>query len=219
MAEIKTSEARDITRKALGLAVAKHRNKLVSLLKKHGVSADTSTDDKLIVATLAGVRDSKRFRDDLAGVLTDTTRETVGFTAEYNSFFFTGTKFFNWEATYNDLSNQLNSGNTSAQSTSTSSGKTTAGQLLSDPKLIGSILNTGLTTLSNSLTAKSNQKLADTTLQIEAEKTKQAALLAQGGGAAGVGSSGGLSTGAVIAMVIGGAAVIGLVVWLVVRKK
>lgn len=217
MAEVKTSEARDITRKALGLAVAKHRNKLVALLKKHGVSADTSTDDKLIVATLAAMRDSGRFRDDLREVLTKTTTETVGFTAEYNSFFFTGTKFFNWEASYNDLSNQLAGSSTAPASTSTST-KSTAGQLLSDPKLIGSILNTGLTTLSNSLTAKSNQKLADTTLQIEAEKTKQAALLAQGGGAA-ANNPGGLSTGAIIGITLGSLALVGVVIWLVVRKK
>lgn len=213
--EMKTSEAQEITRRAIGLAIVKHKDKIIALLKKYGIAMDGRSDDDLIVAIMIGIRDNARFRKDLQGVLANTTKETVGFTAEYNTFFFTGgPDFFN---AIGDMPSSAYSWEAPATATPATKSKSAVGQLLSDPKLLGSILDKGLDTLSNSLTNKSNQKLADTALQIEAEKTKQAALLAAGGGTGS--AAGGLSTGAKIGIGLGVVAVVATIIWLVVRKK
>lgn len=230
--EMKTSEAKEITRKAIALAIVKHRDKIIALLKKNGVSIDGNDDDKLIVAVMIGVRDSARFRKELAALLADTTKETMSFTAEYNTFFFTGSEaFFNAlgsssvgdsAGSSDDGGGNSSGGNGSGSSTYTGQSSDTPGgalkNLFSDPKTLSSILNTGLTTLSNALTNKSNQKLANTALQIEAEKTKQAALLAGSRAVIGAGGTG-LSTVAKIGIGVGVAAVVGVIIWLIVKKK
>lgn len=214
--KMKRSEAKEITRKAIGLAIVKNRDKIVALLKKYGVAIDSSySDDELIVATLVGIRSNTKFKDDLGKLLTETTSESIGFTAEYNSFFFTGSEsFFGWDGETGTASS------TTTTTTTKPKEKTAIGSLLSDKNTLSNILNTGLSVFSTSLTNKSNQKLADTALQIEAEKTKQAALLAQRAGAGGGagGANTGLSTGAKIGIGIGVAAVVGLIIYLVVKK-
>lgn len=230
--EIKTSQARDITRKAIGYAVAKHRDKIVALLKKYGVAMDTSNSDhELIVAVLVTLRDKPRFKADLVEVLKGTTSDALSFTAEYNSFFFTGDsgKFFNTigDGTVCDPASQAyadyvtNNGtpppNCGSGSTSSGGGKTAVGQVLSDPKVLGGVLTAGLGILSTSLTNKGNQQLADTALAVETEKTKQAALLAAGTGGTGVAKPG-MSMGAKIAIGVGVAAVLGLIAYLIFKK-
>ena len=79
------------------------------------------------------------------------------------------------------------------------------------------MIGTGLDTLSTSLKNKSDQKLANTALALEVEKTKQAALLAQGGSGAGV-IKPGLSTGAKVAIGLGVATLVGVIIYFVVKK-
>jgi hypothetical protein len=200
--QITTTQTQDLTRKAIALAVVRQRDKIIALLKKHGVTVDASnSDDELIVALLQAIKHSQRFRQDLKTLLVQVTPgNTQNFTGEDN-FFFTGeSKFFN-----------ADSGDSGGSSTSSS--KTALGSFLSGN--LDKILGTGLDTISSTLKAKADQKLADKALAIEAEKTKQAALAAQQSNRS---TTAGLSTGAKVAIGVGAAAVIGLIIYLVVKK-
>src|SRR3990172_6238916 len=97
--KMKLSEAKEITRNAIAMAIVKNRDKIIALLKKYGIAADSSwSDEKLIIAVLVGIQQREKFKTDLGALLTETTSDIVGFTAEYNSFFFTGAEsFFNWD--------------------------------------------------------------------------------------------------------------------------
>lgn len=214
--KMKTSEAAEITRRAIGLAIVKNRDKIISLLKKYGVAVDKSySDDQLIVATLVGIRSNAKFKNDLRDLLADTTSETVGFTAEYNSFFFTGKEsFFNLVSYDSAASEQAVKGTTG----SATKEKTALGSLLSDKNTLTNILNTGLNVFSTSLTNKGNKELADKALQIEVEKTKQATLAAQNNNAGGGSGVAGLSTGAKVAIGVGVLAVVGVIIYFVAKK-
>lgn len=213
--KMKTSEAAEITRRAIGLAIVKNKDKIVSLLKKYGVAIDKSySDDELIVATLVGIRSNAKFKNDLRDMLAETTSETVGFTAEYNTFFFTGKESF-----FNVISYDKAAGEENATTGTTTKEKTAIGSLLSDKNTLSNILNTGLNVFSTSLTNKGNKELADRALAIEVEKTKQAALLAgKSDAGAGAGGAAGMSSGAKVAIGVGVLAVVGVIIYLVVKK-
>ncbi len=195
--------AHDFSTKAIGLAVAKQRDKVIALLKKYGVNIDKDYNDgKIIVAVLVANRTNPRFRSDLKELLKQTIESNKkSFTGEYPFF---GVGYYN-----PDEGSELTTTST------TTKPKTAVGNFLSNN--MDSLLNTGLSTISSVITNKSNQKLAEQALAIETEKTKQAALLAAGGGA-GVNQKTGLSTGAKVAIGVGAAAVIGVIIYLVVKK-
>jgi hypothetical protein len=226
-AQMKLSQAKDIARKSLGLAIVKNRDKIIALLKKYGVAVDdTYSNDELIVGVLAAVQSKARFREDLTKLLTETTGEALSFTGEEQmEFFYMANGEDPWasiKAAYaaNNPGQAITSGSVAnlSDTTTTTKQKTAIGSLLSDKNTLSNILGTGLNVLSTSLTNKSNQKLADTALAIEAEKTKQAALLAAGGSAA-PGTASGWSTGAKIAVGVGAVAFVSLIVWLIVKPK
>ncbi len=83
---------------------------------------------------------------------------------------------------------------------------------------LSNLFNAGLGVLSTTLTNKSNKELAQKALEIEQEKTKQAALLAASGGLRGAASPG-LSTGAKIGIGLAVAATVGTIIYLLVRRK
>lgn len=213
---ISPDKVKELTRKALGTAIAKNRAKVIALLKKYGVAIDSSySDSEVIIAVLHAVRSDKkgRFKKDLSEILKDTA-SSMNFTAE------DGQEFFNYVSVpeiTNPTTVPVMGTVTGANTSPTTKPKSAFGSALASN--LGNIFSTGLNVLSSSLTNKSNQKLADTALAIEAEKTKQAALNAQGGGAGGAGAQpSGLSTGAKIGIGVGVAAVVGLIIYLVVKK-
>lgn len=194
----------DFSTKAIGLAIAKNRDKIIALLKKYGVNVDKSfADDKLIVAVLVANKQNKRFQADLKELLKETVKSHKSFTGEYPFF------GFNFPGEDPDAE-------TPATTTTTTKPKTAAGSFLANN--LDSLLNTGLSTLSSVITNKANQKLLNQSLAIETEKTKQAALLAAGGGSGAGTTKTGLSTGAKIAIGVGVAAVIGVIIYVVVKK-
>lgn len=197
--EIKYGQAAEISSQSLAAAMATNRNKIIALLKKHGIAVDQSYKDQaIILAVLMAMRDQKMgtaFTNDLKGILVN-NKPVLNFTAESETFFRNVT------------------GDTG------SSQKSTIGSLVSDPNTWSSILNTGLDVLSSSVKSKSDKQLADTALKIEQEKTKQAELIAAQKAGGGNGStSSGMSTGAKIAIGVGVAVVIITIVVLVFRKK
>jgi len=217
--KITDQKARELTRQAMGIAIAKNKGKVISLLKKYGVAVDNSySDDELIVGVLQAVRSGNaRFKKDLAILLGEGV--SMNFTAEQGSEFFSfvDSSFLNNDGAFTGI-NATSIASQYDTTASTAKEKTAVGSLLSDKNFLSGVLNTGLTTLSSSLTNKSNQKLANTALQIEAERTKQAALIAAGGGAAGLGVKPGLSTGAKVAIGVGVLAIVGVIIYVVVKK-
>lgn len=220
--QMKYSQAQDIARKTLGLAIVNNRDKVIALLKKYGVAVDDSySNDELIVAVLTVVQSNQRFRDDLKKLLTDVASDALSFTGEGGmEFFYMANGEDPWasiKAAYaaNNPGQAIQSGSVANTSDTTTQSKTAVGSLLSDKQTLSNILGTGLNVLSTSLTNKSNQKLANTALQIETEKTKQAALMAAGGGAGTPNAKKGWSTGAIIGVSVAGvAALAGIIYWL-----
>lgn len=209
--QTKKLNSHDFTTKAIGLTVAKDRGSLIALLKKFGVNVDNKiTDDELIISVLAANRTNNKFRNELKDILKEKVSGNIkNFTGE-SGFFFTGeASFFNMFG-----ENDLHGTTTPTTTTRTRTG---VGNFLNNN--LDTLLNQGLSTIGTAITNKSNQKLADTALQIEAEKTKQAALLAASGKAGGsTGSAAGMSTGAKVAIAVGIVAVIGVIVFLVKKK-
>jgi hypothetical protein len=229
--QMKYSKAQDITRKALGMAILKNREKVVALLKKYGVAVDSSySNDELIVGVLTAVQANARFRQDLGNLLTQTTSESLNFTGESGMQFFyaagdpeSSDPWASITKAYaqNNPGQAIGAGsgpvaNTTTPTTTTQ--KSALGSLLSDKNTLSSILNTGLSTLSTSLTNKSNQKLAKTALAIETEKTKQAQAAVAGGGAA-PGTRAPISMGLKIGLAVGGAVLLTFVIVMLVKPK
>lgn len=209
-----TSKAQEITRKALGIAIARNRSRIIALLKKYGVAIDDSySDDELIVGVLTALKTNNRFKKDLGDLLYETTSDAMkSFTGEE------GQQFFGFVSAATLAEAAASQENTTTAPTGTQKEKTALGGLFADKNTLSSILNTGLGVLSTSLTNKGNQKLANTALAIETEKTKQAALAAGAGGNGLPGAQQGLSTGAKIAIGVGIAAVLGTIIYFVVKK-
>lgn len=209
-----------IARNAIALALVKNRNSVIALLRKYGVNVDKdSSSDQLIVAILVANRDSEKFRQELKELLLKTSAgSTQNFTAERDmQFFFTaenGSNFFNLDR--EEALARLGASQT--DNTETSKEKTGLGKFLSGN--LDKILGTGLTTLSTVITNKSNAKLADKAIALETEKTKQAQLAALAAGATSVPGSGkSMSTGAKIGIGIAAVALLGTLVYFIVRKK
>jgi hypothetical protein len=219
-AQMKFSQAQDITRKALGIAIVKNRGKIIALLKKYGVAVDNSySNEELIVGTLAAVQSKERFREDLKNLLTETTSQALSFTGEEGMNFF----YADGPTIYDIFDDNTSSAATTqpsstAGTTTAQKQKTALGSLLSDKDTLKNILGTGLNVLSTSLTSKSNQKLADKALAIETEKTKQAAL-SYGGGGAQPTAKNGWSTGAIIGVTLLGIVVLGGTIYLATRNS
>jgi hypothetical protein len=211
MSSISSENARQITHQALGAAIVHNRGQLIALLRKHGVNISESyPNSQLTVAILVATREKPRFRQDLAALLESVTKtQTKNFTAEKGmQFFFTADRGEQFSNTANRFFYNADGED-----------KTAAGKYLQDN--LGTILNTGLGTISTLLTNKSNAKLADKALAIEAEKTRQAELAAQLGaqaGALGGTVKPGLSTGAKVAIGVGVAAVLGTIIYFIVKK-
>lgn len=213
-------QSQQMARNAIALAVVNNRHQLEALLQKYGVdTSKADTDEKLIIAILVAMQGNKRLRHDLKGLLVQVTpANSKNFTAE-SGFFFTAEKgdgFFNFNINTSGLQSAATAVNAKTTTTTTKD-KTAVGSFLSGN--LDKILGTGLDTISTLVTNKSNSKLADKALAIEVEKTKQAALGATIGNAAGAAKTTGMSTGAKIAIGVGVVAVLGTIVWLLVRKK
>lgn len=221
------------TRQAIAAALLNKKPEVIALMKKNGVIVSTSyTDRELIIALLQLIKKSDRFKKDFADLMSKNIGKPK-FTGE-GMFNFTGENMFRlsgvhppngWygadgvddsiyglspDTTSYDIPASSTTPAAPVPKTSTSSGSFLSGVFSSST--VSNILNNGLNVLSTSLTNKSNQGLADTALQIEQEKTKQAQLLAaagQGGGAA----KPGLSTGAKIGIGLGIAVAVGLLIW------
>jgi len=213
MAKQLTIEAmQQIARNAIALALVKNRGAVISLLRKYGINVDKdSSNDQLIVAILVANRDNQKFRQELKELLLKTSAgSTKNFTAEKSmNFFFTaenGNNFFN-----------LGPDGPGADEQNVKE-KTGLGKFLSGN--LDKILGTGLSTLSTVITNKSNSKLADKAIALETEKTKQAQLAALAAGATSVPGSGkGMSTGAKIGIGIAVVALLGTIVYFIVKKK
>jgi len=229
--QMKFSKAQDITRKALGMAILKNRDKVIALLKKYGVAVDNSySNDELIVGVLTAVQANARFRQDLSNLLTQTTSESLSFTGESGMQFFYAAGDAEATDPWASITNfyaknnpgQAIGGNNgpvaNIPTSTTTTQKSALGSLLSDKNTLSSILNTGLSTLSTSLTNKSNQKLANTALAIETEKTKQAQAAVAGGGAV-PGKGAPMSMGLKIGLAVGGAVLLTFVIVMLVKPK
>lgn len=224
--QLTTTAMQQITRNAIALALVKNRGAVISLLRKYGVNVDKdSKDNQLIIAILVANRSNEKFRQELKHLLLQTAgNNTKNFTAEKSmNFFFTaenGQNFFNAPGDDpNDAWSRLLKNQNTNTATETEKQKTGVGQFLSGN--LDKILNTGLSTLSTVITNKSNSKLADKALAIEAEKTKQAQLAAMAAGAGSVvNGKKGLSTGAKIGIgVLGLGGLIVIVYFAFIKKK
>lgn len=215
-----------ITIQALGLTMATRRNEVVDLLKKYGVAIDKSYADRdIITALLIACSKDERFKAECTNLMSEAMMSQAGAADIAADKAFTGEsqqRFFPANASRKSFTGETEqhffpaSSLTDANNTSTT-GKTGVGKFL-DANL-DKILNTGLTTISTIATNKSNQKLAQTALQIEQEKTRQAELVAAGGGAGFGTAKKGLSTGAKIGIGLGVAGVIGTIIYFLVKKK
>lgn len=235
-----TEQMQQVTRNAIALAVVKNRSRIIALLRSHGVNVDSAyPDDQLITAILVAVQSKLAFRNDLQKLLLATAAaHTNNFTGEQGSNFFPPLQpgqgkdgfsftqedaegFFSPKGTGRGKDGFAFTAEKAANffNANDEKDKTAAGVFLKEN--MGTILNTGLGTISTLLTNKSNGKIADKALLIEQEKTKQAALLAAGSGlATGAGTaSTGLSTGAKIGIGVAVLAVVGVIIYFIVKKK
>lgn len=207
------------------------------------------SDRELLLALLDATRKNARFRQDLATLLSHSVdKNKAHFTGE-GMFGFTGENMFRlngvhppngwygadgrgpapaaWKS-FDGSEAEIISNNYGVGASSTTPSPSPSptppktGSFLSGvftSANVGNILNSGLGVLSTTLSNKSNKQLADTALQIEHEKTKQAALLAAGGQPSAGITKPGMSTGAKIgiALLITGVVVTGVV--LLVRHR
>jgi hypothetical protein len=210
------------------------RDSIIALLRKHGVIIDQSYDDPAItIAVLKAVGTSPRFRGDLSKLMADAASEgKKSFTGREGFFQFTGREgffgftgkegFFNFGPTDEELAGATSASSNTGGSTTTSTTSATKTNSALSGLLTGNnlsnLFNTGLNVLSTTVSAKSNQKLADTALQIEQAKTMQAAYLA-GGGYGSTLPGAGMSTGAKVAIGVLVLGVLGTVTYFIVRKK
>lgn len=199
--EIKYSQAADISRKALAAAMLSHRDKIIALLKKYGIAINSSYKDRaVILAVLMAMKDPKvgvPFTNELKVIIGNAK---INFTAENNGFF------------------NLDTDATAATTTNTS-GKSTLGQVVSNPTLWTTLIGSGTTILSDSLKSKNDKELAQIAKEIEQEKTKQAELLAAGKSGGSSPESTGMSTGAKVAIGIGITVFAFIVVYAVFFRK
>lgn len=226
--------------KAIAAALIKDKKGLVSLLRKNGVSISSSYSDReVIIAVLEAVRSSQRFKTDLSDFLATVAVDSkMSFTGE-GMFGFTGENMFRlngvhppngwygadgrepapaaWGPQFDGSPNELQGINSGYGTTTTTTTPVAKDKLL-DKDTIRNFLNTGLGVLSTTLTNKSNKELADKALEIEQEKTRQAALLAAGGGSAEA-SKKGLSIGAIIGIIAGVLVIGGVAVYFFTRPK
>lgn len=221
--KMKRNDAETATRIAIATAVEKNRKGVVALLNKHGVNIGSNyTNQELIVGLLQAMKSNDRFKKELAALLSQTATEHKSSFAEGN-FCFTAGNFFaanglNFsngdEAGIHSPDEELGISNNSSSAPTSTPDKKKSGVF--SAANLNALFNTGLDTLSTILKNKSNQKLAQTAKEIEEEKTKQAALAGVGGG---IGTKSGLSTGAKVGIALGIVAVVGTIVYLVVKKK
>lgn len=216
MPKITIENTKQLTRKAVGIAVIKNKPQVVALFQKYGVAVDNSYDtNELIVGVYQAMVTSPGFRRDLVKLLSASmTEHKQHFTEDIYNFSAGGPSEAGSSA--GDIGQAANSLTSQSTTMTTPSSNSSLGAGLFSAGNLSNLLNTGLTVLSNSLKSKSDQKLANTALQIEAEKTKQAALST---GATTAVPTAGLSSGAKIGIVVGILAVVGATLYFVLRKK
>jgi hypothetical protein len=207
MKQVDVYEAKDVIQKAIGCMVYEDRDTLIALLRKNGVQVkDDVSDDDLIRMTYVAIAKSLQFKKDLAKYLESKTKESYeGYVDEE---FFNG----NGEKAAKKLAKK-----TARQDRVKAQGGTKVGntvRAIATQENIQGVINTGIGLLSDSLSAKADQKSIQQATQLASEKSKQA--LAE---AAAEDAKKGKIKSWVIPTIIGVLIIGGIVTYLVIKKN
>jgi len=188
-----------------------NKPKAVELLNLNGVIVSNSTPIEAVqIAFLKAMMDSPNFRNQASAVLYDHLQRS----SHYNYV----DQFYGLFGTEDIQDSPTTTKSTSTATTSTEKKSGLGGFLgqIFTPDVIKTGINTGLTILSN----KSSQAAADSSQQaaLEAQRNQLAIIQAQAE-AAKTQPKKGMSTGAIIGITVGSLAVVGTLIWLVVKMK
>jgi hypothetical protein len=191
------------------------------LLVSNGVAgAESMGKTDLKIAFLKAIKDSASFRDSASRFLSSLVQSQANFTGAGNLNFGIGI--------YDDPTDPIPTESNPTATTpvvkpaaSTGSFWNTLGGVANQDNL-NKLFSTGLDTLSTSLKSKANKASEERALELERIRLEQIQaqkdLVSAGGKVPGTTSTG-LSTGAKVGIGIGGAVLLGVIIYLVVRKK
>lgn len=179
------------------------KKKMLDLLHKNGIKVGNTLSLKVVqTAFLKAIKDSDHFRQQVTAALTQ------------HSNFVDNMQYLNETGT--DAEPWLGGTPTTTSTTTTSTTKTKSffGSIFT-PELIQSGIKTGLEKISADSTAKARQQSEQNALELERIRLEQINAQAN----ANKNKPAGMSTGLKVGLIVGGIAVVGTVIWLVVRAR
>jgi hypothetical protein len=196
----------------LGYVAANNPEDIRVLLRRNGYNSDSLASNDLTIAFLKAIKDNGTFRQDVADYLTGMLQHSQQMSFVSNS------KQTNFNVVSLAEANTGVAGATDPVKTTTStttSGKSSFWDNLASSQNVNSLLNTGLSVLSTSLQSKANKDSEERALQAKALDLQIAQTNAAA--AAAGGNKKPVNVWAIVG-IIGGLAVIGMVIYLVSKK-
>lgn len=196
MQPVEVNQAQGAIQEAIGLAVFEDRSLVIAMLRKNGAKVnDDISDDKLIKVVYLAIAKSNGFKSDFSNYLKSKfSEEQVGYVEE---------EFFNLTAAERKAKREAQGGSKVGL----------ALKKIATEENINALVNTGIGILSKKLTAKSDQASIAAATELSAQKSQQALAEAQ------LQQQKAASKKWVIPVIIGSVVVVGLIVFLVIRKK
>jgi hypothetical protein len=210
----------------LAEVLTNHIEDVRHLLVSNGVAgAESMGSNDLKIAFLKAIKDSASFRDSASRFLSSLVQtQANNFTGAGNLNFGIGIYDDPTDPVPSDSNPTTTSATTPVVKPTTATGSfwSTLGGVANQDNL-NKLFSTGLDTLSTTLKNKANKDSEERALELERIRLEQIQaqkdLVNAGGKVPGTTTSTGLSTGAKIGIGVGGAVLIGVVIYLVVRKK
>lgn len=225
--------ATEAVRNMLSYTLATDRDSLIKLLERNGVVVPQNPSDREVTASvLLASAKSPNFKQELSKLLTSkfptANKDYASFVGDSSDFGFTGIddfsfvgedEFFNGDGapTTKDIRTTRRSAKTTSRLEAAKKGEKTGfgkflsnlGQAISSPDTLNAGLNIGLTAVNNKVQGKSNAIQQETAII-----TQQSDQIKQELGK----PTGKMSTGAIIGIVVGVVALVGIVYY-VAKKK
>lgn len=198
-------QAQDFLSKFVGLTAYENKQDLIYLLRKNGVTVDEkASPNDVILMTYLAIAQSPQFKNDIQAYMKAAYQEEakMGIDANKDGF--------------DDETGQPLTAKAKKQAKIAAQGGTKVGNLIrsvATEENIGALLNTGLSFVSQKMTAKADQKSINAAAQLQAQKAQ--AELAQ----AAKFDAQAKKNKWIVPVAIGAFVVIGIVAYMIIKKK
>lgn len=180
------------------------KNKMLELLHGNGIKVGNSLSSKVVqTAFLKAIKDSDIFRQQVTAALIEKVQPKN---------FVDNSQYLNYDDAEPWLGGTPGAGSTTTAAPAPK--KSFFGSIFT-PELIQTGIKTGLDKISTDSAAKARSQSEQNALELERLRLQQIQAQTAGGGK----TAGSMSTGAKVGLIAGGIAVVGTIIWLVVRAR